>query len=789
MQIAAAAEPGARQTLLLGGRGSFLEVSHKEAVLPVTMKRLPQRRNAGFGGLSASVAVLAAISAVASAYLVLRCAKYMANASKNTEALRFLADAHGKTNKEPREPCSAPEEEPPASAAAAGAAAAAGEEEEEESLVKQELLERVFLHAVELNRLVDISEPVVRQLKPNMGAQCISVFLRLALVELSAMFALLDENERYHVNREVRRLYSQIWTLRNSIGTMGISTSRYRHIKCLHVFLGRLKEVKPVTAALGERQRLLMIKQLLQLQEMALEQLNTGLFWLSVCVKDPTKAHDNARAAAATAHGCAVAAEGSATAADARVVAVVKSMEVTVSRRRAQVLGDPLLSGWLRELHTENIHYGLIVREAILRLTRPNNQSHRERVKALQDTPLAQGDEPWKSTDLNVIKAQESAAASTVGGLLIPGDHASPGGERLASLSPRRSKVSSQDARRGNGTAGATPVSLPPSTSTAAVAAAAEGGQETFRRPSCHMEEPLLGVSSALSQVSAPAAAGRSQIATVSAALRRAGLPYVSTNPLEATWVSMASGVTSVGKSSNSHLSPEEIPRASQGSFRAAASAASAFSPEAFALSTANAGTQRVAPAVSSGAFWPSLVTYGKLPVDPHTWPPVSASSPAGSKSSPGASGPRFGGPLLPHERPHTAPGPSTSSFGAAKAPLSQTRGTYGSALQGAAQFASASSGASASQRLPASTLRSVESHSSSETKPPGIPVDIYGTPLDFRLWGLGEAAPYRPVAGVWPNEEPDEPSQEAIDAGFEQLARLFSGAPEQHPGETMHPR
>ncbi|CDI75759.1 hypothetical protein EPH_0006160 [Eimeria praecox] len=484
MLVREAAQVAAPPTSLSGKSDSAWEVSLGDVVFPVTSRSIQRRRNEGTGGLSMSVVALAAFAAVAAAYLVLRCGLYLANANERRATLRHLAGAEGRMNKGVGEICGDPVENPSAAADAAAeeeaeeealvegdllkpcgdpeenppaaADAAAEEEAEEEALVEGDLLKRARRYAVELRRLIDSSEPLVRQLNPQLKAKCISAFLCLSLVELSASFSVLEGKERAEMQREVTPIYRRIWSLRDSLGSVGISQAQHRHIKCLHLFLPRLAEVEPTTAALAERQRLQILwhikclhlflprlaevepataalaerqrlqilKHLLQLQEVALGQLNVGLFWLRVSLGSSKKASDDAgdvAAAAAAVEGASSAAkgaastpEGAAAAADARVAAVVEAIAETVHRRRAHVLLDPLLSAWLRKVHTENPRYFVLGRGRFDQITQKSSKTHRQLLQSLQTTPLGWGDEPWNHFRLEAAGTKQRPVASSV---------------------------------------------------------------------------------------------------------------------------------------------------------------------------------------------------------------------------------------------------------------------------------------------------------------------------------------------------------------------------------------
>ncbi|CDI81217.1 hypothetical protein, conserved [Eimeria acervulina] len=524
MRVATPTEPGARPTSLLGGSDSFLQLFPEAVALPVTPRILQHRRSGGFGGLSFSVAAVSTIAAVATAYLLLRCAFYLADARRSRAAQRLLAGAKRKKNKEPGEPCSVPVED---SAPAAPAASGDGEE----ALVERDLLRRARLYAVGLRRLVSSSECLLRKLNADLRAKCVALFSSLSLVEFSSLLSLLERRDRAGMHEDVSEITSRLWAIRESIGRRVISLPRHRHIKCLHLLLRTLTEVPPVTMAIAEKQRLLRIHQLLQLQEMALGQLNVGLVWLRTSLES-TKTRGNAKAPAGGAEtGAALAA------ADARIAEAVEAMGVTVRKRREQVLVDPLLSSWLRSTHGRNLHYGLISRSRLQEITIRPLQTHRELLEDLQASPLGSGNEPWghiRVEDSDAPQAAVSAPGSPCRGDQVP----PPEGPAGAPLPQRRLKHGSQGSRKKVGSTPATAVSSLPSTSTSAVVGAntAEKNHAAFQGSSRPTPVALLDASNIFSHVSPPASASGPQVASLPAAPQQASVPSARNRPLEATW-------------------------------------------------------------------------------------------------------------------------------------------------------------------------------------------------------------------------------------------------------------
>ncbi|CDJ27919.1 uncharacterized protein EMH_0011570 [Eimeria mitis] len=703
MHFTAATVPRLRPTSLLGGSDRAREVPPGEVALPVTFRRIRQGWKGGFEGLSVSVATLAAVAAIAATYLVLHCALYLANARTDRAALRFLSGAEGTANKDHGEPCGALVGNPAAPVAADSAEEGEGKalvkpEAEEEYLVEQDVLRRVSTYAVELARFIRSAEPLLRRLKTKLRAKCVAALLRLSLMEFAAVFTLLERKERAGMNETISEISSRLWDVRASLGSRGISRPQRRHFKCLYDFLGRITEVEPVAAKLAVRQRLLRIEHLLQLQDVALGQLDAGLFWLRASMKRLEKAKADAKAAAAAAQSTGAAhsdaAEASVAApaelvptAAARVAAVVEAIEMTVRKRREQVLVDPVISHWLREVHVESLHYGIISRGRLEEITLRPLQTQQELLEDLQSTPLGSGDDPGEKLRLVYGDARGGTASSSVPKAPCRKDKLSP--------SEKPSRV------------------------------------VRVLRPPKLLEQ----------------GSGKKASATGSA-------------PVPAR-----------------HNKP-------------AASAATADAPESSSLSMPGAVGQVPVFHLPSSTLWASVAAPRSLPASASALPSPAASAPApdGFDRAPGASRPRRGS-LFPSffglHATYNSPAYDVSTEG----PL-QGIGADGNAFREAGKFMSVSSTpllqAAPSEPFRQSSWRLAESRPSSAGTTEGGPVNIFGWPLTFAMLGVPEGGRYRPDGGFLINQTPAKPSPAEIAKGFEQLAKLFGGASNQQPSETM---
>ncbi|CDJ36149.1 LOW QUALITY PROTEIN: uncharacterized protein EMH_0066320 [Eimeria mitis] len=686
MQISSAVEPGVVPTslLLLGSGGGGWEVPREEFVSAVTSKRLPQKRDGRFGGLSLSVAFLTAVTTAAAVYLVLRCALYLTNVNKSRASLRFLAGSEEATNRDPGYSCRAPKEDRPAAAAAASSVDESG------PLDEQDLLARARRYTVELALLVKTSEPLVRQLSFDLRFKCIKTLLCLSLVETSALFSLLERRERSGMDADIYAIYRRIRTLRDTLTKDKIGRARERHINHLHKFLGRVQEIEPAASSLATRQRLSRIEQLLQLQEIALTQVNIGLFWLRGSLES---SRDVGAADAAvevtTTHtkgGAATSAEDQ-TATAATPSSVIAAIATTVYTRREHVLNDPLLSRWLRGVQPR--HYGLLNRTRMDEIAQRPLLSHPELVDGMLATPLGLGYLPCEYISAEEIDPQQETASSSVREAASRRDGVSPQDD-LSLRAGVSSKHPQQHSGKRAGAVVSTPGSASPSISTAGVGAPAAQSQQRLLRAR-NQGNPVFRhkAPTAPQQVSWPAAPGRLQGSAVSAAPEPAAVPSAPTRAQQVTWASKVSDATSAEKTLRTPPSPELLPKPSPTFFRAAVSSAAAYAPEALTLRPPAAATQ--AP-VSSAPHSASVAT----PVKPGLLPaPATARLPAPASRSPKAGIDRKASSSRHRRGPPSPSGPQLHKF-SSRSPASaggtgawplQTRGGAEGSFPGTGKF------------------------------------------------------------------------------------------------------
>ncbi|CDJ48486.1 hypothetical protein, conserved [Eimeria brunetti] len=808
MQIAAAAGPGALPTSLqLPPWGdSGLAVSAEEVGLPVSSGNLQKRQNGGLGRLNVSAAALATLAALVVAYFALRCALFLASNRRSIAGLRYLAGSEETTEKEAGEHCSAPAEDE------SEAVAASEEEETEEVLVEEDLVKRARRYTIELADFIVRSEPLVRQLEIHLKSTCIAKLLCLSIVEMSALFTLLERRERAGMQAEISRIDKRIWHLRRFVRRRDTSVSRYRHIKCLHTFLEQLSEVEPAAAAFTERQRLVRIKQLLQLQELALAQLNYGLLWLREAVEGYKKAKNGMEAAAAAAHSAAsaatrvaaatgggpaadaaaaVAAQGAVATAQYRIAAVVRAIEKTVHKRRAQILNDALLSKWLRTLHTAEVHYGMISSGNMGRASRRPRQNHPELVEDLETTPLGLGNEPWERITREEIDRLQRTASTSPSEDPFQEDRVSPPDTLVSdSGSVLPLNVPRQGSLEGAGKTGSDQASSSPSTSAAAAAAPTADGNHTRVQATSHRKavshSPLHNVPS---QVSPPALAWGLQTSAVSAASETAAAVSLDhTRAAQAPWTDKVPGSTSSRKSIGATPLTEALPRRLPISSGAVVSTAAAHTPEASGLPKPGAPARVSVAHPASARSWASVAAFGHLrsSTASHHSPAGSAQPAEGLKRASGVSGTDSRAPCLSLSNHRAAPPRPLPSIPAAEAWPSQSRETDGNIFQGAGNSMSESSALylSEPQSVPTSPWMPAESSSPLERSRLQEVAGAFEWSHTLNVWGPFERAVHIPTDGLLQKKE-----SAPTDATFQWHAKTFNKPPAQNPGEAMHPR
>ncbi|CDJ60763.1 hypothetical protein EMWEY_00034640 [Eimeria maxima] len=726
-------------------------------------------------------------------YLVLRCAVYLVNSRKTSQTLRYLAVAEGENIEDPNVSCRNPSEGP---SYVAGSTIA--EEEGEEGLAWKRLSKRAHRYVTDLARLIHRSEPVLRRLDPQMRAMCIAGLLCLSLVELAALLTLLKGRHRQIVYREMHTIQRRIWALRDSIRNADLSISRQRHIKQLHILLDRIKEVEPATA-LTERQRLLRIKHLLQLQEMALGQLNIGIVWMRESLELREKAGVETKASDAAAKGVSLAVEGGAavaaaahvtaatsegaitntaaltSAAERRLASVVWSIRATVHKRREQVLLDALLSRWLREVHKVDLHYGLVRKSCLDAIAQMPRKNHMELLEDLQDTPLGRGEEPWESEDREGEDAEQGIVTPTPLEASSPKEALFAGGATGASLDLGRLNISTPSSQTEASAGELAGVSASPSEATTP---AGERQQTTLHASSSLKAMPSRAASTVPSHVSPPTAAGHLEGFAFAAAPQPAVVPSSLAQSPGAAQDSKKPCATFFGSSLAALRYPGSLPMPSLISFRAAASAASAYTPKEITLWRTSGFVQGpVGPAAAASQGAP-VASLGAMPASTASRPSPAVTEVFETPLE--GSRPHLKATIMPPTHHHAYSTLSASPGEALRAWPSQAQGIDRVASKDPRTFIRGPAmqlfEASASPPLPASPFKLTEGRSSSEIPQSRVPVDIYGTPITFREWGLAANQRIPAAAGLLPTTKPDEPGPAAIAAGFAALEDRFRG-------------
>ncbi|CDJ27917.1 LOW QUALITY PROTEIN: uncharacterized protein EMH_0011350 [Eimeria mitis] len=776
------------------------------SVSAVALAALPQKRNVSVGGLSVSAVALAAVASVTAVYLVLRCAVYLANASKSRVALRLLSSAEKTTDKGAGEPCRASGKKRPTAAATVSASEEAG------ALGEQDLLKRAQRYITELKQFIKNSEPLVRELSPGRMAKYTISLLCLSLVEISALYSMLERDERAGIVPEVSKIYNEIWAYRRSLGREHTTKSRERHFKYLHLLLGKLKDAKPVETALAKKQRLLRLNELLQLQEVALGQLNTGLVLLRESLEGSNDPEDIDKAANVAGEGTPSAAERTAAAAgdpgvadvaeDDRSDEIVRDIQTTVHERRRQVLSDPLLSSWLREVHTPDFHYGIIRSKCLEEIAQQPPKSHQELLEDLRKTPLGSADGHWS---INIKESDEEQGTKSPSETDVPftrDDISPPESQSRAPRALRTLDTIGQGSRKG---AGPNVISASPSTPTAAAAAAAaaaavptgpapKGKYANLRAQRQHKIVHSRAAPNIRWQVSQPGGAGRPRFSATSAAPHPAALPSARRHVPHAEWPTNVSAVTSVRRSPSPSSPPEALPKPPRDSFNAAISAAAAYAIEAFTLRTPGAAAKPSGISPGFGASPVSVPEHGSWPAAAASYlsPAASAPQQAGFDSVPRASGPRHRA-YSPSSFHLDAPSSSGCRRGAAVGtrPL-QRRFANEGAPPGTGKLVSTPSASRwhlpTSQPLSPSPWLPAEYRLASGTAGQESSQENDTWPFTSRVWGpLGTAPPVTGV-GYFPTEGPDEPSHPEASSEHAQLAKRLEATPDQQLGEATPP-
>ncbi|CDJ48484.1 hypothetical protein EBH_0020640 [Eimeria brunetti] len=775
---------------LLGSGDSAWESSPEEVVLPVTLRGLRERRNRRFGWIDSRVAALVATAAVAVAYLVLRCVLYLTSASKRT-APRFLAGADGTTNKDPEVPCSAPSD-----GARGGATGAAADRKGREGLDGRVLLERANRQAIELKGLIEGNRQLFLMVERDLRANCMTRLLCLCLVEFAALFSLVEGKDRVGIIARIYDISKEITVHRDALSKEGALYKRRRHLRFLHTLFDRLPQVGRPATALGEQERLVKMKELLSLQEVAVMQVQSGLSWLNKSLQPPGNATDEAKAAATATKGAAVDSRAAAAAYEARVTAAILAIERTVHQRRDQIITDPLLSHWLREVYNEEPRYGIMSSHRFAELVQSPLQPHSQLLEALQATPLGSGVVPWEWHVPEDIPVPEGVAFLLAREAPSGGDAVSP----PTDPTHRRRRTQSEKAPRlrarkqvdANGSTPVASVSAPPSTLTAVpgVLPSVEAMHASVDATSTLPRAVTLHAASSVPSQAWSAAAGGYFEGIAASAAPRGGVSPGRTRAGQATWAASGgkvAGVSSSGKSLDSPLSQGLLPISAPSSFRGAVSSVATLPSGAFGLSMPDAAAQPPVASFAPETSWVSQPAPSALPAAPATYPPPPAFA-AGPGGFGAGAGRTFHGIPVPspsqlHATPTHPPSPRTA--GAAWPPQVTREG--GSGLHGARGDVHGfwASQAPGPQAVLSPSSEHTKSHYPLQTAGTQEGVEAFNWPLNVGIWGPLERAVQIPSDG-FSNKPPDEA---AIDAGLQQLGKLFRGTSDERPSRAAHIR
>ncbi|CDJ60931.1 hypothetical protein, conserved [Eimeria maxima] len=427
MQTAAAAEPAALPTSpqLVGLGDSALKVFPGEVVLPLNSKSIRKRRNRGVKGPSIGVLALAAVAALTAGYLVVRCAVFLLNSSRSTGELRVLAGKENARQKDPVGACGSTEDD-----LRGAAAPAAHVVEEVDPSDDSSLAVRARDHLAKLSILIRDHKHVVLELNPHLKAKCVAEFLCLAVVEVSALLSVLIPEQWGAMKRAIYSTSTFVWDIRKSFGGFDLTRTRERHISCLHKMLDALPKGPPPKQALPHGERVVKLREVLELQTLVLRQLEIGLGWLTNAVKslqEETGGLAELVAATTSTNSAAdigiAAAEGVSEPVDSylsinsvahnRITAAVVGIELLVHERKDQILQDPLLSHLLRKIHPPG-HYGITNRHRLDYLSMQGVKPHGELLNALRKTHLGTYKPPWETVPPSYVDIHLKAAVSAL---------------------------------------------------------------------------------------------------------------------------------------------------------------------------------------------------------------------------------------------------------------------------------------------------------------------------------------------------------------------------------------
>ncbi|CDI82206.1 hypothetical protein, conserved [Eimeria acervulina] len=298
----------------------------------------------------------AALAAVVTAYLLLRCSLQFWASTKRSEpkSIPRSLSVVKEEGKDPEGPCV------PWGVGESTLPAVGGEH-----LDGKQVLERAKLYTVGVGEALQESRSVLLQVPGHYCVKAFSNMLRLGVLELAAQCSLLEPSQRHHVESaaDVAGLAVALFT--SDIISRGLGRASLRHFKRVRQMLRQLPKMDFEGTRMSPADRLTKLAQLISLQEVALAQLNLGMQSLVSCCQQ----------------------EGESIQEDVATM-YVDAMHQTATKRRDHVLADSLLGRWLRTQHPESSHYGLVSPRIIKELVGSPGKPHDELLKELLCTRL-----------------------------------------------------------------------------------------------------------------------------------------------------------------------------------------------------------------------------------------------------------------------------------------------------------------------------------------------------------------------------------------------------------------
>ncbi|CDJ37957.1 hypothetical protein, conserved [Eimeria tenella] len=351
--------------------------------------------------------ILSLFVALAAAYLVLRCGLQL-KTRKGSGGLRSLADA-GEEAGAAQQACAEAEgggsgagaaetaggDSPGAAAAAGGeggslgaaaaeaeggdpgaaaaAAAAAGAEgrdpgtDADEAELDDERKELASRASAYMRKLADFTKraaPVLQRLPVDAIREALGGVLILAVVEMTCMGTLLKGEERKGIQVIVDKILGAVRQSTSSLPRKALPVTTFRHFRFLKELLMRIPSKDPTELPL--RQRLERLREVLTVQEIAVDQMLRGLDAMEELCEDIEWVKSKLGAE--------------------KFATIFKK---TAAIRRNHVLRERMFGVWLVMQHKMFCHYGLSAYPHMQSLTNQGAKTQREQLDELKDSPLA----------------------------------------------------------------------------------------------------------------------------------------------------------------------------------------------------------------------------------------------------------------------------------------------------------------------------------------------------------------------------------------------------------------